>query len=158
MTGVEQGEQSAVSRTDEETPAAKAIRERLEMLGMTEPDLIRQAPVDGDTLRSLRRNERNPIRKTQNRIEAALDWPDGTLSSLLKGEMGPDQVKTVRRSANVRRTADSAPELVTIELDIPLSEWLKMTELERREAVNIASAAALKRIQEIHRRAERSSE
>lgn len=132
-----------------ETPAARAIRERLEALGMTEPDLIRAAPVDADTLRTIRRGVRTPNGRTRAKLEAALDWPEGTLFSLLKGDLEPEEVATIRRDVTLGQTTDSTGDHVTLELDIPLAVWKGMTELERQEVIHTATAVVLRRVNEI---------
>lgn len=134
----------------EETSAAgRAIRDRLKQLGMTEPDLIRQAPIDADTLASLRRGQRKPVAKTRQKLDRALNWPDGTLDRILRGEIDPEAVATIEREVIVGQTDDSSGNRITLSIDVPLDVWSKMSQLEREEAIHLASAAVLRRMGEI---------
>ena len=131
------------------TPAGRAILERLESFQMSPAELARRASVDADTVTSVLRGRRTPARRTQERIERALDWPEGTLRRLLSGEVEPAALTTVRRRISVGHSTDPDAGRVTLELDIPLSVWNEMSELQRSEALHIASAAVLRRVQEI---------
>jgi transcriptional regulator with XRE-family HTH domain len=128
-----------------EAAAGVAIRDRLRELGMSEPELVRRAPVDSSTLASLLRGApRKPSRVTRDKIERALSWPDGTLLALIEGTIKPEEVKTV----TIRQTGDSPEGHVTLELDIPLGVWDSLDDLQRLEALHTASAAALRRVNE----------
>jgi transcriptional regulator with XRE-family HTH domain len=140
---------------DIETPTARAIRERLEALGMTEPELMRRAPVDAKTLASVRAGSQRTYRRTTEKLERVLDWPDGTLRRLLDGDIEPEAVATVRREVVVNQTSDSPGDRVTLQLDVPLDVWQGMSELQRSEAMHVASAAILRRLQEMQQEAER---
>jgi hypothetical protein len=61
----------------------------------------------------------------------------------------PAALTTIRRRISVGHSTDADAGRVTLELDVPLSVWNEMSELQRSEALHIASAAVLRRVQEI---------
>ena len=134
-----------------ETPAGKAIRERLDDKDWSQAELARQASVNPGTIGDLFTGIRQPAPRTRRKIEQVLGWPEGTIAGLISGELLPEQVRTlsVDESSLPGHTPDSGSTHVTVDLDLPESVWQEMSDTERAEVLHAGAAAALERLRKI---------
>jgi hypothetical protein len=118
----------------DQASAIEAVLARITELQTTPTGLARLAQVDPATVRDFLTGGHWPQSRTRGRLEAALEWPPGTIERIAAGT-------AISVSASGHGVL----------LDLPDSALEGMTEAEKQEVIARAKAEALRAAREIRR-------